>query len=217
MDTILPTETIDSSKLLNSVPVQPETSQIPPSETVTVTPVSTQPPPQPNFDIPKKPKLTFKKILLIAILLIFGGLAFLFFQGVKEAPQVKAKVTNFMQLVSTNDFNSAYAQTSSLFKETISMNDFVNTMITFKAQYSGFKEQSQTGFSVEAKAGKPTQYKYSGVITYDDGDKGEVQAVLVKENGDWKFNSVKVNIDVKRIQKFQQQNKESVLGVSISE
>jgi flagellar basal body-associated protein FliL len=202
-------------------PIQPNFSQPLPPDTVPTpppTPIQTQPLPPPPVETPK-PKSKWKKILLIiGIIFLIGvaGLGYLLFQGVKDAPQVSAQVSSFMQFVSTGDFSDAYSLTSSQFKNSLSQQDFNSAMISFKAQYSGFQSQKQTGFSVEANAGQPTLYKYTGAITYDNGDEGMVTANLVKEDGGWKILYIKVNIDVKRLQEFQQQDQSSVLGVSTS-
>jgi len=166
-----------------------------------------------------KPRSKPNKILLIIGILFLLGVAvvgYLMFQGIKDAPQVKAEVSSFMQLVSNGDLTNAYSLTSSQFKDSVSPEDFDSAMNSFKAQYSGFQDQKQTSFSVEAKTGQPTLYKYSGVVTYDNGDKGEVTAALVKEGGSWKILNIKVNIDVKRMQQFQQPTQKSVLGASTS-
>lgn len=172
---------------------------------------------QPTYMQPEKPKSKWKKVLAIVgvlILLLMGLFGYLIFQGVKDSPQVQQKVTSFLNDVSNNDLDTAYNLTSTQFKESTSKEDFTKAMTLFKAQYTGFKEQKQTGFSVEANAGQPTLYKYSGAITYTDGDQGELAATLVKENGEWKILGIKVNVDIKRMEKYQQSNSNSVLGVS---
>jgi len=119
-----------------------------------------------------------------------------------------------LQDVSNNDLNTAYTLTSKQFRDATTMTDFSKAMPLLKAQFTGFKEQKQTGFSMEANAGQPTLYKYSGIITYTDGDQGELAAVLVKENSEWKILSINVNVSLKRGEKFQQTNSKSVLGIS---
>ncbi|OGH10354.1 MAG: hypothetical protein A2857_05590 [Candidatus Levybacteria bacterium RIFCSPHIGHO2_01_FULL_36_15] len=171
---------------------------------------------QPAYTQPEKPKSKWKKILAIFAVLILLGVAlfgYLIFQGIKDAPQVQQKVTSFLSDVSNNDLETAYNLTSAQFKESTSKEDFTKARTLFKAQYAGFKEQKQTGFSVEANAGQPTLYKYSGAITYTDGDQGELSATLVKENGEYKILGIKVNVDIKRMEKFQQGSSDSVLGV----
>ena len=201
-------------------PVPPTNSQpqyspnlTPPPPTPLVAPPIYQ---QPYVQSPK-PKSNLKKIfLIIGLLILLGvvGFGYLIFQGVKDAPRVGEKVTMFLEYASNDDLEGAYATTSTEFMKTTTKEDFVRAMSVFKAQYTGFKEQKQTGFSVETNTGKPTQYKYSGIITYTDGDKGEVTAVLVKENEVWKVYGISVNVTVERLEKFQQDNKNSVLGVS---
>lgn len=174
-------------------------------------------PSQPSYLQPEKPNSKWKKIFLIVgifILLGVGSLGFLIFQGFKDAPEVKQKVTTFLQYVSNNDLDGAYSLTSSEFQKVSPREDFTKAMNLFKAQYSGFKEQTQTGFRIEANTGEPTQYQYRGEITYSDEDKGEVNATLIKEGGEYKIRGIKVKVDIKRMEKFQQNTLNSTLGAS---
>jgi len=47
-------------------------------------------------------------------------------------------------------------------------------------------------------------YQYSAVVTYTDGDTGDLVAVLVRENGNYKILSINVNVSIDRGEKFQQ-------------
>lgn len=193
----------------NPPPVSPGT------QPVTTLPLSTIPasPPLP----PSKSNSKWKKILLIifGLFLLGGGLlGFLIYQGVKDAPQVQQEITTFLTTVSEGKYENAYSQTSSKFKEATSYEDFVKAMGLFKAQYSGFKEVSQTGFNIESNAGQPTVYSYSGTVMYDDGDQGQVAANLIKEDKEWKIISININVTIDRLEKFEQGSKDAVLGVS---
>jgi len=173
--------------------------------------------PAPTTIEPVKSKSSWKKILVIIVVVFLVGLGFfsyLLFQGVKDSPEVKQKVTSFLQNVSDNNLDTAYSLTSNDFKRATPKEDFVKSMQIFKAQYSGFKEQNQTGFKIVTNAGKPTQYQYTGEITYTDGDTGDLYATLIKENDEWRIYSIVVDIDIKRMEKFQQAQKDSVLGAS---
>lgn len=152
--------------------------------------------------------------LLLLSLVLFG---YLIFQGFKDAPEVQGRVTSFLQLASNGDLDRAYALTSKEFRAATTKEDFIDAMTLFEAQYSGFQNQQQTGFVVKANAGQPTLYEYSGIIYYIDGDQGDLEAVLVKEDDDYKILGITVNVDIKRLQKFQQGTSNSVLGVSIEE
>ena len=176
------------------------------------TPITVQPPvqtTQPQANIPQQtavqpqtisvePEKPKKKSRLKKILLIIGGLViiavillgFLLFKGVKDAPEVQSKVTSFMQNVSSGNYQSAYDLTSKEFKESTSMDEFTRAMSLFKAQYTEFQSQEQVGFHVEANAGQPTLYEYSAIVNYTDGDNGELIAILVKEDDDYKILSI---------------------------
>lgn len=172
-----------------------------------------------SADIEPKKSRSKIKIFLCAVgilfLLGFGLIGYLMYQGVKDSPQVQWTITNFLNDVSSNNFDSAYMLTSNDFKKSTPKEDFIKAMSLFKAQYSGFSEQKQTGFSVETNAGQPTLFKYSGVITYNDKDQGELSAVLVKEDNVWKILFIGVNVNLKRLEKFQQTNKSPVLGINV--
>ena len=189
--------------------------QPPQAQPINTVPNTSSMPSQPAYLQPEKPKSKWKKILLILGLIFLLGVGltgFLILQGFKDAPEVKQKVTIFLQDVSNNDLDGAYSLTSSEFQKATPREDFTKTMNLFKAQYSGFKEQNQTGFIIEANTLKPNLYQYSGEITYDDGDKGRLNATLIKENGDYKIHYINIVIDIKRGEKFRQNNPNSVLG-----
>jgi len=164
-----------------------------------------------------KTRSKWKKIFAIAgifviLLGVFPG--YLIFQGIKDGPQVQREVTDFLQRTSDNDLEGAYSMASDEFKKSVSKEDFIRTITLLPAQYKNFKEQKQEGFSVEANAGQPNLFKYSGTITYTDGDSGTLSAVLIKEAGGWKILSMTIYIDTERLEKFSQTDSGPVLGVS---
>lgn len=140
----------------------------------------------------------------VAILLVIAFFGILFFQGIKDAPQIQQKITTFLQDASSGNYDAAYALMSKQLQGVLSLNDFEQTIKqNGNAQYSGFEEQKQTSFKVQTSAGQPNLYIYTGIITYTDGSQGEVYAQLVNESGDWKINDIKVNVSENRIKKFQ--------------
>jgi len=164
---------------------------------------------------PKKSKLKKALIIIGVILLICGGfLGTLLIKGVKDAPEVGDKISSFMQHVSDRKYHDAYALTSNDFKEATPVSEFTRAMSIFKAQYTDFQFQEQAGFHIEANAGEPTLYEYTGIITYADGDQGELFAVLVEEGGEYKISYIEVNVPLDRIEKFQKSEQKSVFGVS---
>lgn len=163
----------------------------------------TQTPEQTYFEQPldiqsEKPRSKTKIIIIIvavigALLLLGAGvLGFLIFQGVKDSSQVQQKVTSFLQYVSDSDLESAYKLTSDEFKQSTTFEDFNSETSLYKSQYSDFQKLDQTGFFIEAESGRPTTYKYSGTITYTEGDEGEVEAILIKEDGEYKIQYIYV-------------------------
>ena len=191
---------------LDSNPVQsPQTSQTP-LETQTPQQVYTQQPTDPQLEKPKSKSKLKIVLIVIGVLVLLGvfSIGLLVFKGVRDAPQVQQKVTFFLQNVSNNELETAYDLTSDEFKQSVTKEDFEKSMSLFKAQYSGFQKQEQVGFNVEATSGNPTLYQYSGVITYSNGDQGELEATLVKEEGEYKIQFIHVNVDLERLEKFQQ-------------
>lgn len=167
---------------------------------------------------PQKSKRALWKWILLGISLLFvAGISlfmYLFYQSVQNAPVMQQKVTTFLTAVSNKDYGSAYQLSSTNFQKLFTLDVFSKDMEIFKAQYSGFASVKQTNVSFYISIGQPAQYTYTGTITYNDGDIGDVQATFVKERGDWKINSIFAYVNVERLKKFQQATQSPVLGAS---
>ena len=61
---------------------------------------------------------------------------------------------------------------------------------------------SQTGFEISEETGEDTMYVYTGIVTYDNGDEGQLEAVLVKVNDEWKILSVDIVVEEERLDNF---------------
>jgi len=153
-----------------------------------------------------KPRSRIKKILLIigiviAVFAVVFGL--LIFKGFKDKPLVEAKVVEYMQLVSNQEFEKAYNDIASeRFKAQITLEKFIEATELFEPQYSGFQKLEFASFSVRKNSGAPTIYEYSGIITYSNGDKGELSAFLEQENGEYKIDGINVKISPERAMLF---------------
>ena len=145
----------------------------------------------------RKRKLIVGGILVI-VLPLLGLLGYLLFQGIGDAQKVQQRVTSFLSEVSSGNYENAYVQTSQIFKKSTTEEEFANSASALSPQYSDFQSQKQTGFSVEANLGQPTLYNYSGLINYTDGSKGVLEAVLTKEDGEWRLVSVDVTVGSSR-------------------
>lgn len=172
---------------------RPETFSSPTNPAIT--PQQTQP--QPSDLQPDKPSSKSKIIIVLVIFGLFllvgaGIFGFLIFKGIEESSQAQLKLTSFLRHVSNNDLGSAYNLTSSEFKQVTTLENFEEEINLYKAQYSDFQKLEQTGFNIEAQTGRPTTYQYSGIIKYTDGDEGEVEAILIKEEGDYKVQYIYV-------------------------
>ena len=91
---------------------------------------------------------------------------------------------------------------SERFKSAVTLDEFVESLDLFQAQYSGFQELEFSNFTVRKYAGEPTIYEYAGIITYSNGDKGQLTADLEKENGEYKITGINVNVSVERARLF---------------
>lgn len=161
-------------------------------------------------EIPQSKSKPTKIILLVGgIIVVFAATIFGYIalpgirQGLQEADLAEKQLTLLLEFVSDKKFAEAYGLMSETVREAQSQEEFSNALLALEAPYSGFKSISQTGFQVEAKSGQPTTYNYSGIITYTDGDEGDIEATLVKENGEWKIHYVYVEISNERLEKFQ--------------
>lgn len=167
-----------------------------------------------TFRLPKSKKGKLFLSLTVFLIFLFVFFGNLFYKGVKEGPAVNSVVTSFLQNVSSGEFETAYSQTSEEFKKKVPQDDLEFLASENPAQYKGFKSLNQTGFKVNKNAGEPTVYTFFGDITYDNGDKGTVDAKLVKENSEYKILYIYVDVDLDRAKEFSQKKKNSVLGAS---
>lgn len=157
---------------------------------------------------PERPRSKLKKALAIivgVVLVIAGITGYFLFQVFQEDPKVAPTVTSFLQDVSDDDLESAYAFTSDKFKEGVLFEDFAEFVSTplGQALFTEFEEQNQTEFKVEISLRGPTLYRYIGTITYTDGNQGDLEVTLVKEEGEWKIFWVDVSVGLERMEKFQ--------------
>lgn len=158
-----------------------------------------------------KPSKSKRKIILLlaGIIIAFAAAIFGYFvlpwiqTGFREADLAEKQLILMLELVSDKKFEKAYGLMSQKVQEAQSQEEFSKALLELGAQYSEFKALAQTGFQAEVKSGQPTTYNYSGIITYTDGDEGDIEATLVKENGEWKIHYVYVEVSNERLEKFQ--------------
>lgn len=136
------------------------------------------------------------------ILLLYFFVIAPFIQSDKENPVIQEKLTTFLQNVSSDNIEGAYALTSELFKDTQSLQEFRESINLYEAQYSGFSDLIPTKTFYNIAPWSARTCDYSGVITYNDGDSGTVTAILIKEGNEWKIQAISVNVDLKRYNDF---------------
>lgn len=140
-----------------------------------------------------KTKIIIIVTIVVALLIVGAGvIGFLVFQGIQEASHVQQKITIFLKHTSKGDFESAYQLTSTEFKQTTTFVDFKSDITSLPGHYSDFENLEQTGFYIEAKSGQPTVYQFSGIITYINGDEGDVETTLIKEDGEYRIQNMYV-------------------------
>jgi hypothetical protein len=136
-----------------------------------------------------------KKILAIVILGGLGVLAGIFVvvnQSTASTPQIQQLVTEYLHFAARQDIDGVYSLTSSAYQKAVSKKD-TRTFIHRKELFEGFKEQIQNSLDARVVPGKPTEYDYSGTITYQDGATGEVTATIIKENWEYKILTIKIH------------------------
>jgi hypothetical protein len=147
-----------------------------------------------------KPKGKFKKVLIglgVLIIILIASFGFLAIKGLKDRPIVEGVITEYMQLVSNGNFEDAYNNlTSSQLKSALSFDEFEKTTNLFKAQYSGFNKLEFKGFKITTNTSSPTIYSYSGIVTYANGNTGDLIANLVKEDGKYKIAGINIDISL---------------------
>lgn len=147
-----------------------------------------------------------KKVILIVIILIIAIVAigaFLLLRNVKkELPALEKQVTVFLEYAANSGVDSAHTMLAEGFKKKMTKEALASFFAQNKPLFSGFKSQVNTGYSANTDVGSPTVYSYTGDITYDNGDIGEVSAKFIKENGELKLVGINVKVDPKRIEDF---------------
>lgn len=154
---------------------------------------------------PRKSKSRLKTVLaiiggIVLLLVVIAGFGIM--QGAREKSEVEPVLVAYMQAVSNNEIEKAYDLVSEEFKSVAPIEDFKNNQALFEAQYSGFQKLEYRGFRVNKVVGSPDVYQYFGLITYTNGDKGELTASLKKQSGVYKILGINVNIGVDRANAF---------------
>lgn len=142
----------------------------------------------------------------IAIVLAATGIGLFVFpkiqKGLQESRHAKTRLTQVLKLLSDKKFEEAYGLMSQKVHDAQTFSEFSKSLSELEAQYSEFQSLSQTGFRIVEKPGQPTAYYYSGTVTYVDGDTGDIEATIVKENGEWKVEYIYIAVDEERLVKF---------------
>lgn len=163
----------------------------------------------------KKNSSIYKKIVItlgIVVVIVVGLVSFQLYRGYNNLDRVEKTVTNFLLFASANDIDEAYLLTSKQFKKDVSKQDLEELFAYTQAQYTGIIGVKRTGFKISSDTSGSTLYQYVGIVMYDDGDEGEMVAVLQEEGGEWKILQIQVNATLERVKKFNQDPQERFVG-----
>ena len=141
-------------------------------------------------------------ILILILLLVFGCVIGSAFILNRETSPVNQTLTRFLQDLSTDNLDHAYSLFSTQTKAAKSKMDLQQMIVSGKAQFSDFKSVENTYFYVDVAPWHTMTCNYSGIVTYNNGDKGTLTASLIKENGEWKIILVTIVVDVNRMNEF---------------
>ena len=169
------------------------------------------------IDVNEGPKKSKKKkvflIIGLIILLVSAALGWMLYIGIRDASEVTQLGDSFLSAYSENNLSTAYQLTSNEFQKTVPFEDFETMRSISRAQFSDYQSLEQTGFNVQSEVGRPTTYQLFGIVTYINNDEGEAEITFVKENGLWKINSANISVSLERLEQFEQNQENSVLGV----
>ncbi|WMY76053.1 hypothetical protein RHD99_09000 [Buttiauxella selenatireducens] len=130
-------------------------------------------------------KTSRKAILCIVIPLVviafisLGALLFSSVSGVKDAARAE------VDLLRSGSITEAYRDSSSELQSRISNSDFERVIQSEK--YSDIEDYSFNNISI-----KNEQARLEGSATYRDGSERDIAVLMIKENGKWKFSSIKL-------------------------
>ncbi len=157
---------------------------------------------------PQPKKRSRLKIVFISLasLFLLGLLAFglLSFYGYKNAHAITASVKSFLQATSNGNLDGAYALTTQNLHDTISRAEFTKTIDDSKAQFTDFERIETIHYKDSIVHDGHVYFGLIGTVTYTDGHQGELSAILLKEDGEWRVAGIEVDVSPARLEKFQE-------------
>ncbi len=138
---------------------------------------------------------TFLKIIGALILLGAVLFGYIFYMGRSRGPEISEQATKFLSLASDFDAENAHDFFSDELKRAVSFEDFANDIDSYFYRLD-FVSQEQTGFYffIGMPESAPYNifklrrfYEYDGVVTYARGQEGTINAVFIREDGQWKI------------------------------
>ncbi len=152
----------------------------------------------------KKPMSKWKKVLIVVgiiILFIIAWAGIVLYRGFQELPMAQEKILNFAQLLADQKIDEAYKLSSEVFQENVSR-ESMEQLADQKFILDGITEIHLTWFKIRKNANEPTYYDYWWTVSYNDGEIGELTAILVKENSEFKVQSFNIKTSFERVNKF---------------
>jgi hypothetical protein len=156
-------------------------------------------------------KVALVAVALLAILFLCGVAGAVLVSSVVTARgPVEASVDAFMQALSRDDFDGAYAQFSTRAKRSIEAGEFEEyfSRRANRALFAGYQaagiENINITFATNADPDAPQGQvaEVNGMLTYQDGFTGSFEAILEREGGEWHMDGIYITIPPEKLEAF---------------
>ncbi len=144
-------------------------------------------------------------LISIFVLIIAGFITTSFLTEKVEASKYKAEmITNaFLLKTDAGQYEYAYDFMSQEVQNQISYEKFKETFVNSKLFFSDISEVELYNVRFMTNIGGPTTSNYNGIVRYEDGTTGRIEAVYIEEDGDLKIISIYIFPDNDRLKKIQ--------------
>jgi hypothetical protein len=152
-----------------------------------------------NDELPAQPKKRRRVPLWLMIVaaaiglvaVCAGGVAYFFIDAAGEVDDIEVVLEDFLAATSENDIDHAYSLFSTEARETVPFNVFRRDVPT-REPYGTFERLERGGWKKSFESGRPTIFAYTGTVWHKSGDRDDLYAEMVKEDGAWKIRYIEV-------------------------
>jgi hypothetical protein len=120
-----------------------------------------------------------------------GGVAYFFLDAAAEVDDIEVVLEEFLTATSEGDINHAYSLFSTEAKQSVAPNAFRQS-VPNQAAYHTFERLERGGWQKSFESGRPTIFAYNGTVWHENGDRDDLYAEMVKEDGAWKIRYIEV-------------------------